>query len=257
MKQAKILAYINNKGGVGKTTSSVSVGAILASKGYDVLLVDLDAQANLTSSLLKGEFRENLYTAMTGKSSLPIISATDHLDVVPASISLSLAEIELSTVIARELILNRLLEPLRERYNFIILDCPPALGLMTVNAFAAATDIIVPTTAEILPFEGLKTVFMFVQKVKNGLNTGTKVLGVLITRYENVRISKEIETRLRNQLQDLVFETKIRKNITISSAPGYKQDIVSFNPTCNGSRDYQAFTEELLKRLNIYSNEEL
>lgn len=251
MKQAKTIAFVNNKGGVGKTQSSVSVGAILASKGYDVLLVDLDAQSNLTTSLLKGDFEESLYTAMTGKSRLPIVQVKPHLDVVPASLQLSLAEIELSTLIARELVLSRLLEPMKERYDFIILDCPPALGLMTTNAFAAATDVVVPMTAETLPFEGLKTTFQYIQVVRNGLNTGTKVLGILITRFENVKISNQIEERLRSQLQDLVFTTKIRKNITLASAPAFKQDIVTLDPTCNGAKDYLAFTEELLQRLNM------
>ena len=256
-KQTEIIAFINNKGGVSKTTSSVSVGSILASKGYDVLLVDLDAQANLTASLLKGEYRENLYTAMTGKSDLPIVNVKEHLDVVPASLNLSLAEIELSTVIAREMILSRLLQPLKGRYDFIILDCPPALGLMTINAFAASTNIIVPTIAEVLPFEGLKTVFLFIQKVKSGLNSGTKLLGVLITRYKKVKNSMEIETRLRSQLQELVFETKIRENTTVSSAPGYKQDIVTFDANCNGAKDYTTFTEELLQRLNMSAYEKV
>lgn len=248
--KTKIISFGNHKGGVAKTTTTASVGSILASKGYKVLVIDLDAQANLTVSLLKEVPDNSIYFALTGKiSELPIVPINDNLSIVPASLHLAMAEMELTTAISRERILAELLEKIKDDYNFILIDCPPLLGLLTLNAFTASNEIIIPLVAEVLPFKGLKMINDFIKQVQHRLNREAHISGILLTRWENTNLTKEIESRLRNQLGNLVFDTKIRKNITIAEAPLESKNIVEFNPRCNGSQDYQAFTEELLNRL--------
>lgn len=245
--KTKIIAFGNHKGGVSKTTTTASVGSILASKGYEVLVIDLDAQANLTVSLLKDESEESIYNALTGKSStLPIIPVSKHLSIVPASLQLAMAELELTSAISREKILSELLEPIKANYDFILIDCPPSLGLLTLNAFTASNEIIIPLVAEVLPFKGLTMINNFISQVQHRLNPSAHVSGILIARWETTKLTREIEKRLRQQLGDLVFQTKIRKNITIAEAPLQSINIVEFDPKCNGAQDYQAFTEELL-----------
>ena len=214
--KTRIISFGNHKGGVGKTTTTASVGSILASKGYKVLVVDLDAQANLTVSLL-----------------------------------IAMAEMELTAAISREKILAELLEPVKEKYEFILIDCPPSLGLLTLNAFTASNEIIIPLVAEVLPFKGLTMINDFINQVQHRLNGAAHVTGILITRWESTKLTREIEERLRKQLGSLVFTTKIRKNITVAQAPLESKNIVEFDPKCNGALDYRAFTEELLARFGL------
>lgn len=248
--KTKIIAFGNHKGGVSKTTTTANVGSILASKGYEVLVIDLDAQANLTVSLLKDEPEQSIYYPLTGKSdNLPIVPVSEHLSIVPASLQLAMAELEMSAAISRERILASLLEPIKSNYDFILIDCPPSLGVLTLNAFTAANEIIIPLIAEVLPFKGLKMISDFISKVQKSLNPAAHITGILLARWEITNLSKEIETRLRKQLGDLVFKTKIRKNITIAEAPLKSLNIVEFAPKCNGALDYQAFTDEILNSI--------
>ena len=250
--KTRIISFGNHKGGVGKTTTTASVGSILASKGYKVLVVDLDAQANLTVSLLREEPDDSIYYALTGKSKeLPIIPVSENLSIIPASLQLAMAEMELTAAISREKILAELLEPVKEKYEFILIDCPPSLGLLTLNAFTASNEIIIPLVAEVLPFKGLTMINDFINQVQHRLNGAAHVTGILITRWESTKLTREIEERLRKQLGSLVFTTKIRKNITVAQAPLESKNIVEFDPKCNGALDYRAFTEELLARFGL------
>lgn len=252
MSKARVISFGNHKGGVGKTTTTASVGSILSSKGFKVLVIDLDAQANLTVSLLKEEQDDSIYYTLTGRSKeLPIIPITENLSIVPASLQLAMAEMELTAVISREKILAELLEKEKENYNFILIDCPPSLGLLTLNAFTASNEIIVPLVAEVLPFKGLTMINDFINQVQHRLNPEAHITGILITRWEATRLTKDIEERLRQQLGSLVFTTKIRKNITIAEAPLESKNIVEFDPKCNGAQDYRTFTDELLARFGL------
>ena len=250
--ETRVISFGNHKGGVAKTTTTASVGSILASKGYKVLVIDLDAQANLTVSLLREEPENSIYYALTGKvSELPIVPVTDNLSIVPASLQLAMAEMELTSAISRERILAELLEKVKPNYDFVLIDCPPSLGLLTLNAFTASNEIIIPLVAEVLPFKGLTMINNFINQVQHRLNRDAHILGILLTRWETTKLTKEIETRLRKQLGNLVFDVKIRKNITIAEAPLESKNIVEFDPKCNGAQDYRTFTEELLTRLEI------
>ena len=250
-RMAIILAITNSKGGVGKTTTTASVGSILATKGYKVLVIDLDAQANLTSSLIKGEVSASIYDAMKKSTALPIyrVNEKTELDLVPASLELAQADFEMASKIARERILANLLEDYKDKYDYIIMDCPPSLGLMTFNAITASDYVIIPLVAEILPFNGLKMISDFIGQLKKYLNPKIEILGILITRWESTNLSKGIEERLRNNLGEKIFTTKIRKNVTIAQAPLEATNIVEYDPKSNGAIDYQAFTDEILERM--------
>lgn len=250
--RTRIIAVANHKGGVGKTTTVASLGSILSQKGYRVLLVDLDAQANLTSSLLSDYEGCSIYEALTGKAEvLPEVTVSDTLRLVPASLTLAMIDVELSTAIARESILKDILEKatISDRYDYVLLDCPPSLGLLTLNAFTASTDIIIPLVSEVLPFKGLTMINSFISMVKRKLNPHAHITGILITRWEGSKLSKGIEGKLRATVGDLVFQTKIRKNIRLAEAPLESRNIMDYDSSCNGAKDYQQFAEEFLGRM--------
>lgn len=252
MKETKIIAFANHKGGVGKTTTTASVGAILARMGYSVLDIDLDPQANLTFSLYNGQVEESIYEAMTDRiDRLPIVNISENLDLVPSTLDLAAADMELVSAMSRENILRSLLAPLQGKYDFILMDCPPSLGILTINGMTAANEIIVPLVAEALPFNGFKFISNTITRVQKRLNPKAHITGVLITRFERSKLSNNMEENMRKSLGDLVFQTKIRKNIKVAEAPADCEDIFNYDPNSNGAKDYKTFTHELLSRLNM------
>ena len=246
----KIIAFANHKGGVGKTTTTASVGSILASKGYKVLLIDLDAQANLSYSMKHlPDVYQSIYNILVFKESPQPYNVSKNLDLIPSSQELAMVDIQLSSVIARERVLSRALSPIKENYDYILIDCPPSLGVLTLNACTFATDIIIPLIAEVLPFKGLAMINEFISNVRECLNPEAHVSGVLITRWEKTKLTSGIEQELRSSWGDLIFKTKIRKNVTIAEAPLESSNIIEYAPKSNGAADYLSFTEELLNRL--------
>ena len=249
-KQAKIISFANHKGGVGKTTTTASVGSILASKGFKVLLIDLDAQANLTYSMKQlPDVYQSIYNILVSKETPKPYNVSKNLDLIPSSQELAMVDIQLSSVIARERVLSRVLSPIKDAYDFILIDCPPSLGVLTLNACTFATDVIIPLVAEVLPFKGLAMINEFISNVREYLNPEAHVSGVLITRWEKTKLTSGIEQELRSSWGELIFKTKIRKNVTIAEAPLESSNIVEYAPKSNGAADYLSFTDELLTRL--------
>uniref|UniRef100_A0AB33IW35 ParA family protein n=1 Tax=Prevotella sp. GTC17254 TaxID=3236794 RepID=A0AB33IW35_9BACT len=253
-KQAKIISFANHKGGVGKTTTTASVGSILAAMGNRVLLVDMDAQSNLTTSLLKVEqVDQTIYDALSASCrgvsfNLSIYPIAENLDIVPSSLRLASADLELSSVMAREHILADILKPQVGNYDYILIDCPPSLGLLTLNSVTASDMVVIPLLAEVLPFQGLTMISDFIRMVKQKLNPKIEIAGILLTRWEKSNLSRQIEAGLRAKLGKGVFTTKIRKNIKVAEAPLEAVNIIDYDPKSNGALDYKAFVEELLEK---------
>lgn len=245
----KTIAFANHKGGVGKTTSVASLGAVIARMGFNVLLVDLDSQSNLTSSLLPGlEPERTIYEAMKERAALPIINISHGLDIVPSSLELAALEIEIAAQICREQILKDLLHKVEGNYDFALIDCPPSLGLLVVNAFAAANEVFIPLTAEALPSQGLSRLSEIINLVKKGLNPQLELNGIIITRWERSKLSESVEKALRENFGDRVFNSKIRKNISLAEAPLSGKTIIDYAPGSNGATDYTKLGEEILER---------
>lgn len=246
----KIISICNHKGGVGKTTTVASVGSALAKLGRSVLLVDLDAQANLTSSLLGYEPERTTYEALREREKLPVYRVGETgVSVAPASLDLAGFDIEASTALERERILSDVLADVEAHYEYILLDCPPSLGLLTLNALTASTDVIIPLTAEALPSKGLQKILDIIAMTQKRLNRGLRLSGILITRYEKSNLSQSVEEALRARYGELVFDTKIRKNISLAEAPLAVQNILEYAPGSNGAKDYTALASEIVRRL--------
>ena len=248
MNKTKIISVANHKGGVGKTTTVTSVGVGLARRGFKVLLVDLDAQANLTSSLLEEEPPMTLYDTLIEGHELSIVHVMENVDIIPSSLDLSSDELELSTKMDREYILLELLEEVKREYDYIIIDCPPSLGLLTINALVASTDLYIPMTAEVLPTRGMNTLIRSIEMVKKRANKELKLSGIIFTRWHGRNLNKALENQLRKQFGNIIFETKIRENISVAEAPLSSTDIYTYNPKCNGAKDYGSLVEEIIKR---------
>ena len=244
---ANIIAIANHKGGVGKTTSAANIGAALARKGKRTLLIDLDAQQNLTFFFLKDEVEVSIYDALTGKAALPIIQIKENLYLTPSSIDLARAELDLSARIAREGILKNLLQPIAQDYDFILLDCPPSLGIVTYNALVAANALYITLTAEALPYKGLTMLEDVVGEIQ-ALNRELSISGVFITRYNNRNLNNIVVEQIRERYGSKVFSTKIRENIALAEAPLEGEDIFTYAPDSNGAKDYDSLAEEILSR---------
>ena len=246
----KIIAIANHKGGVGKTTTAAAIGQAIVRNKRSVLLVDLDAQANLTSFFVDEEtVEQSIYDAMTGRiDHLPTINAGPGLKIVPSSLDLAAAETDLASRLAREKILSRLLEPVKDQYDYIILDCPPSLGIVTTNALAAATDLYIPLTAEALPLKGLKMLEEIVEAIRTSINGQLSITGVIITRYNNRKLNKAVLDAIKARYGDRVFNTKIRENIAVAEAPLYGESIFDYAPDSNGAKDYDALSKEIINR---------
>lgn len=250
---AHIIAFANHKGGVGKTTSVANIGAALNQKGNRVLLVDLDAQQNLTSCFLPDDRVEalevSIYEALVGKAPLPVIPLRDRLSIVPSGIELARAEIDLSQKLAREQLLKRLLQPIAEDYDFILLDCPPSLGVITTNALTAAEALYIPLTAEALPLKGLRMLEAVVEEVRESINPTLSLSGVFVTRYNTRKsLNNMVLETIADKYGSIVFNTKIRENVAIAEAPLMQQPICEYAPKSKGAEDYEALTEEILSR---------
>ncbi|MBR1983385.1 MAG: ParA family protein [Clostridia bacterium] len=250
----KIIAFSNQKGGVGKTTTCVNMSAYLASKGYKCLVVDLDPQGNATTGLgfSKSEVKNSVYQVMIDDA--PIESAVmktcvDGLDILPSSIDLAGAEVELVYLKDRERVLKRVLETAKKSYDFITIDCPPSLGLLTINALAASDTVIIPIQSEYYAMEGLSQLMNTIKLVVKHLNPDLKIEGVVLTMSDNrAIISRQISSEIKRFFGKRVFETIIPRNIRLAEAPSHGVPIMLHDVKCSGAKAYNSLTEEFLSR---------
>ena len=249
--QAKVVSFSNHKGGVGKTCSACNVGAGLARKGKKVLLVDLDPQANLSLSLGVRDVDRSIYQVLMNETPVKdvVLQVGENLDLIPASLDLAGAEIELAAEAGREMILKEILEPLLGKYDYILIDCAPTLGLLTTNALTAASEVYIPLQAQYLSLQGITKLTGVVEKIKARLNKSLKVGGVFLTQYDGRKVlNRDIADAIDEHFQALVFKTKIRDNISLAEAPGHGQDIFRYSPKSNGAKDYEGLCEEILAK---------
>lgn len=253
---AHVLAVVNQKGGVGKTTTAVNVGAALAAAGHPTLVVDCDPQANATRSLgLPAALNTTLYDALTAHAPLPlsaVISPTalPGLDVAPASANLSGLEVELVGEAGREARLKRSLDEVRARYDFILLDCPPSLGLLSVNALVAAEGVLVPVQCEYLSLEGLGQLTRTLDLVRNRLNPSLKVVGLVMTMFDpRTNLSLQVVQEVARHFPDERFHTVIPRSVRLSEAPSYGETVLQYAPESSGAQAYRALAGELVARM--------
>lgn len=240
---------MNHKGGVGKTTSAINIGAGLVELGKKVLLIDLDPQANLTLSLGVGRQSSTIYEAMRGESELRPYTVKENLDVVTSILDLSGAEMELINEAGREFILRELFEPIKENYDFVIIDCPPSLGLLTLNALTSSDYVYIPLQTEFLALQGLAKIKQVIQKVKFRLNKKLKIGGVIATMYDARKVlNRDVVDTIKKYFGELVFETLIRDNVSLAEAPAQRKDIFEYSKNSAGAEDYLALCKEILKR---------
>jgi chromosome partitioning protein len=245
----KIIALSNHKGGVGKTTSTINIGAGLNQLNKRVLIIDLDPQANLSLSLGILKAQNNIYGALRGDYQIEPFAVMEGLDLIPSVIELSAIEIELSTKLDREYYLKEIIDPIKHNYDYILIDCPPSMGLLTLNAFTASDEILIPLQSEFLAMHGLSELIKVMKLVNKRLNPALFIGGIFLTQFDSrKKLNKGVFNEVVKIFPEVVFNTKIRDNVALADAPSYKLDIFRHNPTSKGAEDYLELSKELIKK---------
>lgn len=250
----RIISIINQKGGVGKSTTAVNLAAALGELGKKVLIVDFDPQGNSTSGLgiEKEELEQCVYDALLNDvpaENLLIQANCNNVTVIPATIQLAGAEIELVSAMARETRLKELLEPVQKNYDFVFIDCPPSLGLLTINALTAADSVLIPIQCEYYALEGVTKLLESMRMVKSKINKGLEVFGVLLTMYDSrTSLANQVVDEVKQYFGDKVFNTLIPRTVKISEAPSFGMSVIQYAPQNKGAQSYMELAEEVIGR---------
>jgi len=252
-KNTRVIAITNQKGGVGKSTTAVNMSAYLSSFGHNTLLIDLDPQSNSTSGIGKKieDIEASIYEVLiSNMNPREVIVETDYknLKLLPSSIQLAGAEVELVSSLKREYLLKGAIDKIEENYDYIIIDCPPALGLLTINALSSAKEVIIPIQCEYYALEGLGQLINTIDLIKENLNEDLEISGALMTMYDSrTRLGDQVIEEVKNYFEKKVYKTIIPRNIRLSEAPSYGKAILDYDPNCRGAQAYNNFTKEVVK----------
>lgn len=247
----KVFVFVNQKGGVGKTTSAINIGAYIALAGKKVLLVDFDSQGNMSSGIGVTKEKPTIYELLAGTSSAEDCvkhTSIKNLDAICASIDLSGAAIELVDQENREFYLKNALEPFKKIYDYIFIDCPPSLGLLTLNGLAASDAILVPMQCEYFALEGITLLLQTVEEVQKSINPNLKIGGIFFTMYGKTTLAKDVIRLVKEHYGDLVFNTMIPRNVRLSEAPSYGMSICEYDENCVGAKSYKQLADEVMSR---------
>lgn len=247
-----VIALANQKGGVGKTTTSVNLGACLAEQGQHVLLIDIDPQGNATSGtgISKATIEQDVYHVLIDETPIKdVIMKTVHdgLDIVPTTIQLSGAEIELTSMMARETRLKDAIDSVKDTYDYVLIDCPPSLGLLTINAFTASDSILIPVQSEYYALEGLSQLLNTIKLVQKHFNPALKIEGVLMTMFDaRTNLGQQVNAEVKKFFGDQVYDTIIPRNVRLSEAPSHGLPIIDYDPKSKGAEVYHQLAKEVL-----------
>ena len=249
----KVISVANQKGGVGKTTTSVNISTILAKKGKKVLLIDTDPQGNATSGLgIEKNFENSVYDVIIGDIKVEdaiLETEIKNLKVCPSNINLAGAEVELVSMISREYRLKEKLEEVKEKFDYIIIDCPPSLGLITLNAFTSSNSVLIPVQCEYYALEGLGQLINTIELVKKHLNKELEIEGAVLTMYDaRTNLSNQVVKEVKNYFGEKVYKTVIPRNVRLSEAPSFGMPITIYDPRSKGAKCYDKLVKEIIKK---------
>ena len=251
---ARVISVANQKGGVGKTTTTVNLGACLADAGKRVLLIDMDAQGNATSGIgiKKSDVTNDIYDVLVNEVPIKEViqqTARERLEIAPATIQLSGAEIELTSMMARESRLKLALKDVIDEYDFILIDCPPSLGHLTINSFSASDSILIPVQCEYYALEGLSQLLNTIRLVQKHFNPDLRIEGALLTMYDaRTNLGSEVVEEVRKYFRERVYDTIIPRNVRLSEAPSHGKSIIDYDPKSKGAENYHALAKEVMNR---------
>ena len=242
------IVIVNHKGGVGKTTSAINISAGLAKQGNNVLVIDADPQANLTESFGIFDPVKDMYLSFSKGDPLPIVKVKENLSVVPNSLNFAGIELEIAGRMPREIILKELMQGIGNSYDYCVIDCPPSLGLITLNALVAADEVYIPMEAEFLAYRGIDSIVGIINLVKKHFNPGLTIKGVFFTKYNEQRVlTKEIRNQIKGYFGDNLMKTSIRVNVALAESQSSGKDIFEYDPASNGATDYMSLVKEIIK----------